>query len=177
MRPSAAEALKAAIRRSLPIVGALVLIGIVAVNAVKQIQGARYSATARVYHTSFDLSAALAQIDPGFVDPERTIETARSLAASPEPYDRAGRRVGEDGGELQASTEVTADGDSDIIGFTTTTDDADRSVRAVNAIADAYVDWRADIQGRNVTRAISQLEAELGPRRATELSSRTISTA
>ena len=102
MRPSAAEALKAAIRRSLPIVGALVLIGIVAVNAVKQIQGARYSATARVYHTSFDLSAALAQIDPGFVDPERTIETARSLAASPEPHDRAGRRAGEDGGELQA---------------------------------------------------------------------------
>jgi polysaccharide biosynthesis transport protein len=171
MRPSAAEALKAAIRRSLPIVGALILIGVVAVNAVKQIQGARYSAGARVYHTTFDLSAALAQIDPGFVDPERTIETARALAASPEPYKRAARRVGEDADELQASTEVAADGDSDIIGFTTTTDDADRSVRAVNAIADAYVDWRADIQGRNVTRAISQLEAEIrtSPRNRAQL--------
>ena len=69
MRPSAAEALKAAIRRSLPIVAALVLVGIVTVNLVKQIQGPRYAATARVYHTTVDLSAAISQIDPGFVDP------------------------------------------------------------------------------------------------------------
>ena len=98
------------IRRSLPIVGALVLIGIVAVNAVKQIQGP-LPATARVYHTSFDLSAALAQIDLA-----SSTRSARSRRRACWPaagaHDRAGRRVGEDGGELQASTEVTADGDS-----------------------------------------------------------------
>jgi tyrosine-protein kinase len=161
MRPSAAEALKAAIRRSLPIVAALVLIGIVTVNAVKQIQGPRYAATARVYHTTVDLSAAISQIDPGFVDPERVIDTALSLATSPEPYQRAGRRLGETTSDLQSSTEVNGSADADIISFTTTTDDADRSVRAVNAIAEAYVNWRGDIQAAAVTRAINQLRAQV----------------
>lgn len=161
MRPSAAEALKAAIRRSLPIVGVLVLIGILSVNAMKQIQGSRYSATARVYHTTVDLSAAITQIDPGFIDPERVIDTALSLANSPEPYERAARRVGGAGSELRSSTKVDGNGDADIIGFTTTTDDSEKSVRAVNAIADAYVDWRADIQSGTVTRAINQLRAQL----------------
>jgi polysaccharide biosynthesis transport protein len=161
MRPSAAEALKAAIRRSLPIIGALIVIGIVAVNAIKQIEGARYSATARVYHTTVDLSAAITQIDPGFVDPERVIDTALSLAGSPEPYDRAARLVGDSGSELRGSTKVEGDADADIIAFTTTTDDPERAVSAVNAIADSYVTWRADIQSGTVTRAINQLRAQL----------------
>ena len=46
MRPSAAEALKAAIRRSVPIVIALVVIGILAVNIFKQLQGPVYGASA-----------------------------------------------------------------------------------------------------------------------------------
>jgi polysaccharide biosynthesis transport protein len=161
MRPSAAEALKAAIRRSLPIVVALVVIGVLAVNVFKQIQGARYSATARVYHSTIDLSTAVTQIDPGFVDPERAMDTALSLAGSPEPYERAADRVGGSGSELRAETEVGGTTDADIIAFTITTDNADRAVRSVNAIADAYVDWRADIQSGTIERAIDQLQTQL----------------
>jgi succinoglycan biosynthesis transport protein ExoP len=161
MRPSAAEALKAAIRRSLPIVVALVVIGVLAVNVFKQIQGARYAATARVYHSTIDLSTAVTQIDPGFVDPERAMDTALSLAGSPEPYERAARRVGATGSELRADTEVGGTNEADIIAFTTTTDNADRAVRSANAIAAAYVDWRADIQSGTITRAINQLQAQL----------------
>ena len=157
MRPSAAEALKAAIRRSLPIVVALVVLGAVAVNLFKQVQGPRYSATARVYHSTVDLSTAVTQIDPGFVDPERVMGTALSLAGSPEPYERAARVVGGTADELRGETKVGGSDQVDIIAFTTTADDADRATRTVNAVADAYVDWRADIQSTAITKAINQL--------------------
>jgi succinoglycan biosynthesis transport protein ExoP len=161
MRPSAAEALKAAIRRSIPIVVALVLIGAIAMNTFKQIQGARYSATARVYHSPTDLSAALTNIDPGFVDPERSIETALSLAASLEPYQRAARRVGGTGDELRAVTRVGGQSSADVIAFTTETDSPERSIQIANSVADAYVNWRADIQGAAINRAINQIRAQL----------------
>ena len=64
MKPSAAEALKAAIRRSLPIVAVLMVIGALAVNAFGRSRGPRYSATARVYHSTTDLSTAVTRIDP-----------------------------------------------------------------------------------------------------------------
>ena len=162
MRPSAAEALRAAIRRSLPIVAVLVVLGVVTVNAFKQIQGPRYSATARVYHSTTDLSTVVTQIDPGFVDPERVMETALSLAASPEPYERAARLVGGTGSELQGETAVDGTNQVDILAFTTTADDPDRAKRVVNAVANAYVGWRADIQSQAITRAINQLRNQTG---------------
>jgi Mrp family chromosome partitioning ATPase len=171
MRPSAAEALKAAIRRSIPIVVALVLLGIVAVNVLKQIQGARYTATARVYHTPTDLSSALTGIDPGFVDPERVIDTALSLAGSPEPYERAARRIGGTSSELRSVTKVGGSTDADVIAFTATTDDSERTSEIVNAVADSYVAWRADIETGTIDRAIGQIQAQLrsSPRNASDL--------
>jgi Mrp family chromosome partitioning ATPase len=160
MRPSAAEALKAAIRRSLPIVVALVVLGAVTVNLFKQIQGPRYSATARVYHSTVDLSTAVTQIDPGFVDPQRVMGTALSLAGSPEPYERAARVVGGTADELRGETKVGGSDQVDILAFTTTADDADRATRTVNAVADAYVDWRADIQSNAIAKAINQLRSQ-----------------
>ena len=160
MKPSAAEALKAAIRRSLPIVAVLMVIGALAVNAFKQIQGPRYSATARVYHSTTDLSTAVTQIDPGFVDPVRVMDTALSLAGSPEPYERAARRIGGTATELQKQTAVGGSGQVDILAFTTTAGDPDRAELVVNAVADAYVGWRADIQSQAITRAIDQLSSQ-----------------
>ncbi|MFL5930695.1 MAG: hypothetical protein ACJ75P_05505 [Gaiellaceae bacterium] len=160
MRPSAAEALKAAIRRSLPIVVALVVLGALTVNLFKQIQGPRYSATARVYHSTVDISTAVTQIDPGFVDPQRVMGTALSLAGSPEPYERAARVVGGTADELRGETKVGGSDQVDILAFTTTADDADRATRTVNAVADAYVDWRADIQSNAITKAINQLRSQ-----------------
>jgi len=167
MRPSAAEALKAAIRRSLPIVVALVVLGAVAVNLFKQIQGPRYSATARVYHSTVDLSTAVTQIDPGFVDPQRVMGTALSLAGSPEPYERAARVVGGTADGLRSQTKVGGSDQVDIIAFTTTADDADRATRTVNAVADSYVDWRADIQSNAITEAIDQLRSQTAASPAT----------
>jgi non-specific protein-tyrosine kinase len=161
MRPSAAEALKAAIRRSLPIVIALVLVGAIALNAFKQIQGPRYTASAKVYHSPTDISSAVTNLDPGFVDPERTIDTALTLAASREPYDRAARQLREPVGDIRAATAVGGDSSADVIAFTSTTGSQDQSRRYANAIADAYVDWRADIQTAAIDKAIGQIQDQL----------------
>ena len=161
MRPSAAEALRAAIRRSLPIVVVLILLGILAVNAFKQLQGPIYGATAKVYHSPTDLSAALTNIDPGFVDPERTIETALTLAQSREPYERAARRIGANASDLQGSVVVGGSTTADVIAFTASTDNATKTIRYANSAADAYVNWRSDIQGERITRAITQIQQQL----------------
>jgi succinoglycan biosynthesis transport protein ExoP len=171
MRPSAAEALKAAIRRSIPIVVALVLIGIVAMNAFKQLQGPSYGATAKVYHSPSDLSAALTNIDPGFIDPERAIDTALTLAQSREPYSRAADRVQATVGEVQDSVTVGGSSDADVIAFTASTDEPSKSIRYANAVATAYVNWRSDIQSGRIDRAIVQIQQQLrrSPDNRTEL--------
>jgi len=171
MRPSAAEALKAAIRRSLPIVIVLILIGIAGLNAFKQIQGPIYGSTAKVYHSPTDLSAALTNIDPGFIDPERAIDTALTLAQSREPYERAARRVGAKVAELRKSVVVGGNSSADVIAFTASTDQPQKSIRYANAVADSYVDWRSDIQSERISRAIEQIQAQLrqGPENRADL--------
>lgn len=164
MRPSAAEALKAAIRRSLPIAAILVLLGIVAVNAIQQVRGPRYAAGANVFHSTTDIGAILTDIQPSFVDPDRVIETALALARSPEVYDRAAKTVGpgRNGDDIRGSTTVSGDNDSDVIEFKTTVDDPDEAVRTVNAVATQYIAWRSEIFGKDIARAIARIEARLG---------------
>jgi succinoglycan biosynthesis transport protein ExoP len=164
MRPSAAEALKAAIRRSLPIVVGLVLIGAIAMNAYKQVQGAEYAATAKVYHTNTDLASALTDIQPAFVDPERAIETSLSLARAPEPYIRAARRLDLQAGEVRSMVHVSGSRDADVITFVARSGDEDEAARVVNTVARSYIEWRDDLQGSTIRQAIGQLEAQLRQR-------------
>ena len=173
VRPSAAEALKAAIRRAIPLTIVLVAFGIVAMNTVKQLQGARYSANAKVALQTRDLGAMLTGIDPGFQDPERQVETALALARSPEVYRRAAARLSDSSlssSDLRAMTTVTGRKESDIINIATKTDDRREAIAVADAVASAYVDWRADISGGAIRTAIrrvqSQLEAGTGGPRA-----------
>jgi Mrp family chromosome partitioning ATPase len=161
VRPSAAEALKAAIRRSLPIVIALVVIGVLAVNIFKQIQGPEYQATSRVYHTTTDLASALTNIQPSFVDPARSSNTSLALARSPEPYLRAAAKLGLPPGQVRGDTSVSGSQDDDVIAFTAKAPKEAEAVRMANGVADAYVQWRADIQSETIDRAVAQLESQL----------------
>jgi Mrp family chromosome partitioning ATPase len=162
MRPSTAEALKAAIRRNLPLAIVLVLIGALVVNGIRQLQGPRYEASARVFHSTTNIGAALTNVQPNFVDPERVIETAVSLARSPEPYERAERSLGDEtAATLRDSTSVTSTEDSDVIEFSTTLDEAQRSIRAVNTIASEYIEWRDEIFGADVRQSIARVQEEL----------------
>jgi polysaccharide biosynthesis transport protein len=163
MRPSAAEALKAAIRRSLPLAAILVVLGIVIVNVVKQVQGPQYAANSKVFHSTTDIGSILTDIQPSFIDPERLIETALSLAESPEVYERAARKLPGDRSaeDLQAATTVSGDQDSDVIGFTTTLDDSPEAVRAVNTIATEYIAWRSEIFAKDIRLAVERIEQRL----------------
>jgi polysaccharide biosynthesis transport protein len=168
MRPSAAEALKAAIRRALPLTVVLLLLGAVAVNTKKQLDGAQYSTNARVVLSTSDLSAAVTGGDAEFIDPERAADTALALANSPQVYQRAARALGKpgEGGSVRGATTVTGDKDRDILDFTVTTGDPDEAVRTANAVVNAYVAWRADLSSAAIRRAIRQIQArfETSPR-------------
>ena len=161
MKPSAAEALKAAIRRSLPITLALVLLGGITVSAIRQLNGPRYEATARVVHSA-DLGPIVSGVQIPYVDPQRVIDTATELANTPELYDRAAERadVG-DSRTLQSAIEVTGGQDTDVITFTCTRSDPVVSVDCVNVVAAEYVEWRAELSGEAVREAIVQLEGQL----------------
>ncbi len=161
MKPSAAEALKAAIRRSLPITIALVLLGAITVSAMRQLDGPQYQASARVVH-SVDLGTIVSGVQPPYVDPQRVIDTATELARTPELYDRAAAKgnVG-DGPTLQGATQVTGGDDTDVVTFTCTLPEPDAAVECVNLVAAEYVEWRAELSGDAVREAIVQLEAQL----------------
>ena len=163
MRPSGAEALKAAIRRALPITLALVVLGAIAVNVIRQLEGPRYEASARVVLATTDLGTSLTGTQPTYVDPQRTIDTALALARSPELYDRAagdGEELG-NAASLRASTSVSGGEETDVIAFTARRDTPEASVETVNAVADEYIAWRSEISGDAVGRAIEQLEDQL----------------
>src|SRR5438105_15794522 len=84
MNSGGAEALKAAIRRSLFLIVLLVLLGIVSVNAFKQLRGPRYAASARVLISPTSLTQVITNTVPPFIDPNRIEATARALAGSPD---------------------------------------------------------------------------------------------
>jgi Mrp family chromosome partitioning ATPase len=164
VRPSAAEALKAAIRRAIPLTIVLVIFGIVAMNLFKQAQGPVYSAEAKVALQTRDLAAVITGVDPGFQDPEREVETALALARSPEVYRRAAAELDDPdltASDLRAMTTVSGRQESDILTFTTETDDRAEAIAVADAVAAAYVDWRADISGRAIRTAIRRVEAQL----------------
>jgi succinoglycan biosynthesis transport protein ExoP len=163
MRPSAAEALKAAIRRALPLTAVLVALGVIAVNVQKAVAGDKFSADSRVVLSTSDLAAAVSGVEPDFTDPERAADTALALASSSDVYERAAKSIGQDGeGEaVRDMTKVTGDKERDIIDFEVTSGDPDGAVRTANAVADSYVDWRADISSAAIRRAIEQIQARL----------------
>jgi tyrosine-protein kinase len=164
MTSGGAEALKAAIRRSLFLIVLLVLLGIVSVNAFKQLRGPRYEAGARVLISPTSLAQIITGTVPPFVDPNRIQETARALAGSPEVYARAAQntrfQLGTPG-EMQAATTVAGGANDDILTFSAHGSDPDRTVGTANAVANAYIGWRADLNGATIRKTETELAAKL----------------
>jgi len=167
MTSGGAEALKAAIRRSLFLIVLLVLLGIVSVNAFKQLRGPRYQSSARVLVSPTNLLQILTNTAPSFIDPTRVEATARALAGSPEVYKKAEERTGGAFGsasEMQTATSVTGGTDNDILTFSAKGTDPGRTVGIVNAVANAFIVWRADLNSetiRSTEAAVAQKLAAL----------------
>ena len=164
MTSGGAEALKAAIRRSLLLIFLLVLLGIVAVNAFKQLRGPRYQASARVLISTTSIVQILTQTVPPFVDPNRVEATARALAGSPDVYNLAAKRVGHSLGtpaDMAAATSVSGGTSDDILTFSATGDDPHVAVGTVNAVANAYVVFRANLTGSTIKGTTAELRSKL----------------
>ncbi|HLQ21801.1 MAG TPA: hypothetical protein VK132_01275, partial [Gemmatimonadales bacterium] len=164
MTSGGAEALKAAIRRSLPIIIGFVLLGIVAVNVVKQLQGPQYEATSKVLISTTPLSKIITGTEPSFVDPQRIQDTAQTLAGSPQVYQLAASQGGSKlggAGAMKSATTVGADPNSDILSFTSASSDPQRAVRTVNAVAGAYVAYRGNLSGASIANTVNQIRATI----------------
>src|SRR3989440_5564266 len=164
MTSGGAEALKAAIRRSLFLIVLLVLLGIVSVNAFKQLRGPRYEAGARVLISPTSLTQVITNTVPPSIDPNRIEATARALASSPEVYKRAAQRTGYSLGtpsEMQAATSISGGTDNDILTFTAQGSDPGRTVGIPNAVANAYIAWRAELKRETIRKTESEVAAKL----------------
>jgi succinoglycan biosynthesis transport protein ExoP len=157
-----AEAIKAALRRSVPLIVALVVLGVVGMNALSQARGAKYQASTRVLLTTSDVESLLTGNQPVFVDPDQVHDSAIALASSPELFARVAPRNPGLGSadEIEASTEVSGK-DKNIVAFTVTTGEPERSQRIANALATEFIRWRAEIAGEQVQRAVEALKRQI----------------
>lgn len=163
MNRGSAEAIKAALRRSLPLIVALVVLGALLMNVFTQVRGARYEAHAKVLLTTGDVASLLTGTQPVFIDPDELHDMAIALAGSPELYQRVARRTDQRFGsaaELRDATSVSGD-DNNTVGFTASTSDPDRSRGIVNAVSAEYLRWRAEIAGEQVQRAVAALQQRI----------------
>jgi polysaccharide biosynthesis transport protein len=157
------EALKDVLRRARPLILLLLVLGIVAGNGISHLRGPEYQAEARVLLTTTDLASVVTGAQPVFVDPQLVENQALALATSPTLYERVEQKTGGDLGdasELEAMTEVSSSSDG-ILVFTTTSDDPDRAVDVVNAVADEFIVWRAELTATSIRSAISEVTRQL----------------
>jgi polysaccharide biosynthesis transport protein len=171
MTSGGAEAFKAAIRRSLPIMIGLVVLGVVAVNLFARVQGAKYQATAQVEVSATPLSAIVSGTQPAFVDPQRSQDTAQALANSPQLYQLVIKQSGKSLGpasDLQSATSVSEVPDTDIIEFAVTRPEEHQAIRSVNAVANGYVAFRAALSGATIASTIAKLQHTLATLSATD---------
>jgi polysaccharide biosynthesis transport protein len=164
MTSGGAEALKAAIRRSLFLIVLLVLLGIVSVNTFKQLRGPTYQASSDVLISTAPIINIIAGTAPSFIDPTRILDTAQALAKSPEVYKKAAERTGGSLGtpsELQVATSVSSGTNNDILTFSANSSTPQRAIGVANAVANGYIAWRAQLEGQEIASATAQLRAKL----------------
>jgi polysaccharide biosynthesis transport protein len=162
MRSSGVEELKAALRRSAWLIVALTLVGALVMTLIKQLNGPEYGATAKVVLPSSDLAASLAGIQPVYVDPQRQDQAEQNLAKAPLLYVRASRATGgRYGSGLYMRSVTSVGGSNNVLSFSTTTDDGQKSVGIANALAAAYPNFRSDLNGKAIATAIKQIRAQL----------------
>jgi Mrp family chromosome partitioning ATPase len=166
MRSSGIEDLKTVLRRSAVLIVAVVVIGVVAMNLIRQVNGPSYNASARVVLNTSDLSSAALGISPPYQDPARVDQAEQNLVDSPDLYAYAARRAG--GGPTASAdlmNAVSGTVSNNVVVFKGTAGKADDAVKSVNVVASAYPSWRARVQGRAIDAAIQQIrnrEAQIG---------------
>jgi Mrp family chromosome partitioning ATPase len=162
MRTSGIEDLKAVLRRSLLLILGVVLAGVLGMNFIRQISGPRYQAHASVLLNNNDVTSAALGVSPGYQDPVRQDQAEQNLVNSPQLYVYAAQKAGASAGswnELMDAVSATAS--NNVVSFTASTSNAERSLVLVNAVASAYPSWRAQVAGRAVDSAMAQVRDQI----------------
>jgi Mrp family chromosome partitioning ATPase len=167
------EDLKAAFRRSLRLIVALIVLGIVLVNVLEQLKGPSYEAVSKVQVPSTTLAQIISGTQTAFSDPQRDQDTAAALAASPKVYETAAARTNNalgNASSLQNATTVAEVPDTDILSFTSTNSNAGTAQKIANAVAQGYVTFNAQNATQAIRSTIANLQATLdtlpaGPQR------------
>lgn len=164
MTSKGVDALRSAIRRSLPLVIGLIVLGVIAVNVFEQVRGPRYEASAKVLVSSTPLASIITGTQPTFIDPDRVQQTALDIANSYDVYRKAANRSGDaygNAGDLQAEVSVSADSNSDLITFTAASSDADEAIGMANTVARGYIAFRSNLIASQVSATIDGLKATI----------------
>ena len=168
MTQSTGELIATALRRASPLIVVFVLVGVLGVNLKRQLDGPVYAATSEVIISTTDIGSVVAGLQPQFVDPDRVMQNALSLARSPELYDRVAEELGTiSGDELQEITTVSGSQDADVISFRVESADEQLAIDAANALAEEFPVYRAEVSLVSVREALRNLRAELSTAPAT----------
>jgi Mrp family chromosome partitioning ATPase len=159
---SGIEELKSVLRRSALLIVAVMLVGVFTLNAIRQLGGPHYQASARVVLNSKDLTSTLLGITPAYQDPSRLDQAEQNLVNSPELYSYAAQHTGGQAGsagDLMAATSATVS--NNVVDFTARSTNGNRSLAIVNAVASQYPSWRAQVSGKAVDAAIAQVREQI----------------
>ena len=163
-KPTTAETVRAAIARSKWLIIASLVVGLLAVNILRQAQGPQYQASADVLISTTDLGSVLTGTAPNVVDPERILDTEQTLAQSLPLYiQTASATRGQLGTarQIQAATSVKASSTNNILTFTASAKDPNKAIATANAVASEYIPWRAELSGRQIDRGIADLRKQI----------------
>ncbi len=126
-----------------------------------------FEASADVFLNTQNLAASLSDIQPPYVDPVRAAETQARLARGPAVAARAirdGRISGRTGADLLGQSSVATTPNADLLTFSVTDGDPAMATRLATAYANAYTDYRHELDTRSLVQAREEIE-----RRMTEL--------
>jgi Mrp family chromosome partitioning ATPase/capsular polysaccharide biosynthesis protein len=157
-----AEALLAALRRAALPVAVAIVIGATAMVALQAAKGPLYAASARVLVPSAPLSRIITGTQV-YIDPRTAQATELELAHSPEVFDLAASATGNsygNAGTMRGSTAVSAQS-GDILAFSASSKTPRAAIGIANAVARAYIRWRASLTSNAVGKSITQLQDRL----------------
>ncbi len=152
-------------RRKWIIIQSTVIVAVVAFILSAQ-QAKVFSAGAEVLLTRQNLSNVVTGVTSpdAYVDPERFAETQAGLARAPAVAQRAITAAGlrsRTPGELLGSSDVTPRGNADLLRFTVDDGEPAVAVRLANAYAQAFTEYKADLDTGQLTQAREDLERRI----------------
>ncbi len=140
-------------RHALLIVLAALVAGAAAL-AVSIREQPRYRGTATILYTPS--TAAFTSPE----DPARVLSTLANLATNGTLIAEAAKQAGTTPDEMDSSVSVSASQSEDLIKISATDTSAPRSAVKANALTNAFLSWRADIQQQSTRDRLAQLEQQ-----------------